>query len=131
MVENRTRRYIRPAVEENYRKHQHDLLNSLVSMVEAATLAYMATTPNAGKPTDTHREAMAREIAQLVTLYALSPSREQIQTLTASDLRGARFVDGGATISFDDGRPDISGVCMTRTALNIALETVKRTRGTR
>jgi hypothetical protein len=128
MVESRVRGYIRPAVEENCRKHQHDLLNSLVSMVEAATLAYIATTPDARKPTDTHREAMAHEIAQLVTLYALSPDREQIQTLTASDLRGARFVEGGATISFDDGRADIPGVCMTRTALNIALETVKRAR---
>jgi hypothetical protein len=115
---------------EDRRKHQHDLLNSLISMVEAATFAYMATNPNGGKPTDAQRAAMAREISQLVTLYALAPSREQIQTLTASDLRGARFVDGGAAIAFDDGRADISGICMTRTALNVALETLKRARGT-
>ena len=107
------------------KKAQHDLLNSLVAMPEAAAMALVSTVPGVPKPSDTDCEAMALELSRLVTLYALSPSHEQIQTLTASDLRGARFTDGGAVVAFDDGRPEIRGVCMTRAALNIALRTFK------
>ena len=113
-------------MSEERRNPQHDLLNSLVAMPEAAGLAHLSVTPNAGKPTDAHRETMAGELALLVTLYSLSPSREQIQTLTASDLRGGRFVQGGSEIAFDDGRPSISDICMTRAALNIATQTIKQ-----
>jgi len=69
---------------------------------------------------------MALELSRFVSLYALSPNREQIQTLTASDLRGGRFTRGGEVLSFDDGRPEIRGICMTRAALKVALETLKR-----
>jgi hypothetical protein len=108
------------------RQAQHDLLNSLVSMPEAAAMTFISTVAGGRKPTDADSEAMALELSRLVSLYALSPNREQIHTLTASDLRGGRFARGGDVLVFDDGRPEIRGICMTRAALKVALETLKR-----
>jgi hypothetical protein len=107
------------------RRAQHDLLNSLVSMPEAAAMAFISTTPGGRKPSDADSEAMALELSRLVSLYALSPNHEQIRTLTASDLRGGHFARGGEALTFDDGRPEIGGICMTRAALKVALETLK------
>jgi hypothetical protein len=107
---------------------RHLLLNSLVSMSEAITFAHVSTVQDAGKPDDGQREAMAKTLSCLVALYALSPDREQILTLTASDLRDARFTEQGDIIEFDDGRAAISGLCMTRAALNAAIEAIKRAR---
>ena len=93
-------------------------------------MAFISTVPGGPKPNDADSEAMALELSRLVSLYALSPNREQIQTLTASDLRGGRFVRGGEALTFDDGRPEIRGICMTRAALKVALETLKREKRT-
>jgi hypothetical protein len=104
-------------------------LNSLVSMPEAAAMAFISTAPGGRKPSEADSDAMALQLSRLVSLYALSPNREQIQTLTQSDLRGGRFAGGGEVLAFDDGRPEIRGICMTRAALKIALETLKRRKG--
>jgi hypothetical protein len=108
------------------RRAQHDLLNSLVSMPEAAAMAHISTVRGGRTPSDAESEAMALELSRLVTLYALSPNREQIQTLTESELRGGRFLHGGGVLTFDDGRPEIRGICMTRAALNAAVQRLKR-----
>jgi hypothetical protein len=114
---------------QDHRQAQHDLLNSLVTMPEAAAIAFISTVPGGRKPTEADSEAMALELSRLVSLYALSPNREQIQTLTASDLRGGRFIYGGEAIAFADGRPQIRGICMTRAALKAALDTLKGRKG--
>lgn len=98
-------------------------------MSEAAALAWLSTRRDAAKPGDAECEAMALQLSRLVAVYALSPSHEQIRTLTASDLRGGRFAERGDAVRFDDGRAPITGLCMTRAALNAAIKTLKSAPG--
>jgi hypothetical protein len=104
---------------------RHVLLNSLVTMSEAITLAHVSTVQDAAKPDAAERAAMAHRLSGLVALYAVSPDREEILTVTADDLDGARFSEEEDVLEFDDGRAPIAGLCMTRAALNAAIATIK------
>jgi hypothetical protein len=107
---------------------RHVLLNSLVTMSEAITLAHLSTVQDATRPDAGERAAMAHRLSGMVALYALSPGREEILKLTVNDLRGARFAEEGDLLEFDDGRAPVVGLCMTRAALNAAIESIKRAR---
>lgn len=102
-------------------KSRHALLNSLVSMSEAITFAHLSTVRDAAKPDVAERAAMADRLSRLVALHAVSPDQKRILTLTASDLQGAKFTEGGNVIEFNDGRAAIAGLCMMRAALNAAI----------
>ena len=71
---------------------------------------------------------MAETVARLCTVYIGSSADETIRVVRQDELRGGRFSDGGRRIVFNDGRPALEGLFVTRTALRAALETIQRAR---
>lgn len=115
---------------DNYeRRKRHDLVNGLISLRLAAMLAHQAVTQSGKKATEEQCDIMADTLSHLATLYSLSRDREQIRTLSASDLRGGVFVDGGESITFSDGREPITGLAMTRRAYDVAVMTMRHGAG--
>lgn len=68
--------------------------------------------------------AMATRLACLVTVYSMSEDQTTVRCLTPEEFGDAVIGDGGRVITFKDGRPSISGLVITRTSLNAALETL-------
>jgi hypothetical protein len=62
-----------------------------------------------------------------VDLYALSENRQKIRKLSAEDCRHGTFRRGGRELAFPDGRPSITGLAVTRTALERGIEEIVRT----
>jgi hypothetical protein len=101
------------------------LLNDLVAMPIAATLAYLRLTGRNDKVTEAQMDAMAAELARLITVYSVSDSRDSVQALGPDDTQGGRFRQAGKVVEFDDGRR-IGGLAVTRTSLDAAIEALKR-----
>lgn len=99
----------------------------LISVAEAAVIVCFEvgmTGPYASKNID----LMADTVAHLCTLYLMSSADETIRALQKKELRGGRFVDGAKRMVFEDGRPALERIAVTRTALGAALETIQRAR---
>lgn len=105
---------------------RHRLLNDFVTLPEAAVVAHVHTIALDATIPDAQRDEMAEQLSKLVTLYSLSDDRTNIRALSAEDMRGGTFTGGGRLITFKDGRPPITGLAVTRTALRAALEVLKR-----
>ena len=101
------------------------LVGELVSMPVAAALAYIRITGRNEKLSDAQMEAMAGELARLITVYSVSDSRDSVQALGPDDTQGGRFRQAGKVVEFDDGRK-IGGLAVTRTSLDAAIEALKR-----
>jgi hypothetical protein len=115
-------------MEDSDREARHKLPNDLVTMAQAAVKAYLETVGPATTLTELQRNEMADFLARLVEVYFVSGDRETIRTLGAAEVRGGRFVDGGRTILFKDGREPMSGLAVTRASLNTAIEAMKRSK---
>jgi hypothetical protein len=100
-------------------------LNDLVSMPIAATLAYLRLTGRNEKVTEAQMDAMAAEIARLITVYSVSENRDSVRALGPDDTQGGRFRQAGKVVEFADGRR-IGGLAVTRTSLDAAIEALKR-----
>ncbi len=110
------------------REERHRLLNELVAMPMAATLAYIRTSDAIrGRVTESQMDEMAAELARLLTLYSISDSRDSITALGPDDTQGGRFKSAGKEVEFVDGRT-ITGLAVTRTSLNAAIEALRRTK---
>jgi hypothetical protein len=110
------------------REERHRLLNELVAMPMAATLAHIQTTDAIrGRVTESQMDAMAAELARLLTLYAISDSRDSITALGPDDTQGGRFKSAGKEVEFFDGRT-ITGLAVTRTSLNAAIDALRRSK---
>lgn len=115
---------------KNLKEKEHQDLNNLVTMAEAAlTACEAAEGPMSWIPAAT-RNRYAELLSRLVTVYALSEDREQVRALSRSDIEGGKFRDGGREIFFSDGREPIRDLAVTRTALKAAIELLKRAYGT-
>jgi hypothetical protein len=106
------------------KKHQ------LVTMVEAALAACVAAEGPMSPIPGATRSQYAELLSRMVTVYALSEDREQVRALSRSEIEGGKFRDGGREIFFSDGREPIHDLAVTRTALNAAIEVLKRAYGT-
>lgn len=104
---------------------ESELLKELVPMPMAATLAYMRTTGVTAKVSEPQMIAMAGELARLITLYSVSDSPKSVVALGPDDTQGGRFKNAGKVVEFSDGRR-ISGLAVTRTSLNAAIEALAR-----
>jgi hypothetical protein len=110
------------------REERHRLLNELVAMPMAATLAHIQTTDAIrGRVTESQMDAMAAELARLLTLYTISDSRDSITALGPDDTQGGRFKSAGKEVEFFDGRT-ITGLAVTRTSLNAAIDALRRSK---
>jgi hypothetical protein len=107
------------------RKGGPQLLKELVPMPMAATLAYIRTTGTKGKVSERQMDAMAGELARLITLYSISDSPKSIVALGPDDTQGGRFKNAGKVVEFSDGRK-ITGLAVTRTSLNAAIDALTR-----
>jgi hypothetical protein len=101
------------------------LVGELVSMPVAAALAYIRVTGSNEKLSDAQMEAMAAELARLITVYSVSESRDSVRALGPDDTQGGRFRQAGKVVEFSDGRK-ITGLAVTRTSLDAAIEALKR-----
>jgi hypothetical protein len=102
-----------------------ELPNDLVPMPMAATLAYLRTSGTKGKVSEPQMDAMAGELARLITLYAVSESPKSVIALGPDDTQGGRFKNAGKVVEFSDGRT-ITGLAVTRTSLNAAIDALTR-----
>ena len=101
----------------------HAFLNSLVSLVEASIHAHLACTRNLSWGTEESRNKLAARLCELTgELYALSPGRRQIRTISAAECREGAFQGGGRDLVFSDGRPTLSELALTREAFERAIE---------
>jgi hypothetical protein len=107
------------------REARHRLLNSVVTLEEAAVRAYVLLAGPATTISEVQRNEMAESLSRALTLYSLSENRETLLALSREEIRGGAFTDGGRTITFKDGRPPITGLVVTRTALHAVLDTMK------
>jgi hypothetical protein len=95
-------------------------------MAEAAMTAYVDVV-GAETLSVVGRNVMAQILSDLLTLYACAADRT-VRSLTADEIRGGIFVDGGRQVEFADGRAPITGLALTRGGLNSAIEGMKRRR---
>jgi hypothetical protein len=108
------------------REKRHKLLDELVAMPLAATLAYLRTTGKNVKLGDAELDRMAEELSRLITLYSVSEARDSVVALGPDDTQGGRFKKAGNVVEFSDGRAPITGLAVTRTSLNAAIDALKR-----
>jgi hypothetical protein len=101
------------------------LLEELVTMPEAALLAYLSASGIDSTISRMHRNDMAETLSQLLTVYAVSEDRSQVRRLAPADLQGGIFADGGGVVRFQDARQTITGLCVTRSALKAAVAALK------
>lgn len=110
-------------VLENEAKER--LLADLVPMPEAALLTHLSAFGMDHTISRLHRDDMAQALARLVPVYAVSDDRQTVWSLAAADLEGGFFAEGGRVVRFTDGRPPITGLAVTRSALKAAVAAVK------
>jgi hypothetical protein len=101
-------------------------LSEFIPMAEAAMTAYVDVV-GAETLSVVGRNVMAQILSDLLTLYACAADRT-VRSLTADEIRGGIFVDGGRQVEFADGRAPITGLALTRGGLNSAIEGMKRRR---
>jgi hypothetical protein len=102
------------------------LVGELVSMPVAAALAYIRITGRNEKLSDAQMETMAAELARLITVYAVDDTQKSVRALGPDDTQGGRFRQAGKRVEFTDGRDAITGLAVTRTSLDKAIEALKR-----
>lgn len=62
-------------------------------------------------------DLMAGTVTELCTLYVVESADETMRPLQEDELRNGRFVDGARRMVFEDGRPALEHLVVTRTAL--------------
>jgi hypothetical protein len=101
-------------------------LSELIPMAEAAITAYRDVV-GAGSISVVGRNVMAQILSDVLTPYACAADKS-VRALTADEIRGGIFADGGRQIAFADGRAPITDIAVTRGGLNAAMEVMKRSR---
>jgi hypothetical protein len=95
-------------------------LTPMMSLAGTARLAYHAITGGHG-PDERTLNDIARLIATRVGVFECqSPEAEPVR-VTHEDIFSGRFLRGGAELTFADGRPSRSSLCIRVTDLNHAL----------
>ncbi|HVL34034.1 MAG TPA: hypothetical protein VM489_00035 [Burkholderiales bacterium] len=97
----------------------------LVPLPKAILIAYFDTVGLAATISEAQRNQMAEALFKVLQVYALAPDGSVARTLSAEDVRGATFTDRGGALSYADGREKISGLAVTRTALEAAIAALK------
>src|SRR5919108_2282634 len=97
----------------------------LVSMPEAALIAYIAAFGIDTTISRLHRNNMAETLSRLLTVYSVSADGASVRKLTQADLRGGSFTEGGRSIRFADEREPISGLAVMRQGLKAAVAALK------
>ena len=110
---------------QDERQPRSEPSESYASMAEAAIFAYLQTVGPATTISEAQRNEMADLLARMVTLYSLSGDGSA-RALDAEEVRDGQFSEGGRTLRFRDGRTPISGIAVTRTSLQAAVEAMKR-----
>jgi hypothetical protein len=101
------------------------VLINLLPMVEAVMTAYLKVVGEGSTPV-LGRNVMAGLLAGMVPLYVYLADRSNVRLLTPDEISGGTFVDGGRQLEFGDARAPASDIVVTRTALNAAIEMMRR-----
>ena len=104
-----------------------DRSKALVPITDAAAMLCFDVGMT-GPYSQSNLDLMAGTVAELCTLYVASSADETMIALRKEDLRGGRFVDGAKRMVFEDGRPALEHLVVTRTALRAATAVVHRFR---
>ncbi len=108
---------------------QSKVLSNALSMPEAAKAGCLQAAGGAPRQfSDTELNAMADLLARMVTVFFVADDQATAKPLTERELRAGTFSDGARVIRFVDGRPPITDLVVTRTALNSALHVLKDAR---
>ncbi len=78
-----------------------------------------------GAISEDHLNAMAQELARLLTVYVVCEAGADGRALTADELQGAFFSGRAGEITYRDGRPPIRGLAVTSTALFAVLKVLR------
>ena len=101
------------------------LLEDLVPMPEAALLAHLSAFGIDRTISRLDRDDMAQTLARLLPVYAVSADGRSVHRLEPAALEGGVFADAGKVLRFADGRADMTGLHVTRSALKAAVAAVK------
>ena len=117
------------------REKLHRLRNDLLALDGVAVLAYDQLYIRTAEDTTSRdasdvRNAIAHAISTLTLLYIPSADRTAFRQLAPPDLKGGRFSDGGAVLRFDDGRPEISGMCIQSSLIREVITELQYLRST-
>jgi hypothetical protein len=95
-------------------------LTPMMSLAGTARLAYHAITGGHG-PDEWTLNDIARLIATRVWVFECENHEAEPVRLTHEDIFSGRFLRGGAELTFADGRPSRTNLCIRVTDLNHAL----------
>lgn len=104
-----------------------DTNKGLVPIAEAAAIACFEVGMT-GPYLPRNIDIMADTVAQLCSIYLGSSADKTITALKKDELVGGRFVDGARRMVFQDQRPALEHLFVTRTALRAALATIAHAR---
>ena len=104
-----------------------DTNKGLVPIAEAAAIACFEVGMT-GPYLPRNIDIMADTVAQLCSAYLGSSADTTITALKRDELVGGRFVDGARRMVFQDQRPALEHLFVTRAALRAALATIGRAR---
>jgi hypothetical protein len=108
---------------------QSKFLSNALTMPEAAKAGCLQAAGGAPRQfSDTELNAMADLLARMVTVFSVGDGQATANPLAERQLRAGTFSDGARVIRFVDGRPPITDLVVTRTALNSALHILKDAR---
>jgi hypothetical protein len=115
--------------QDSENEARHRALNEFTTMAEAVLMAHYATASGTAAGSDLRRNTMAATLAKVVQVFSLSEDRQTVRPLSAAELRGGSFIDGGRVITFQDGREPITGIAVTRRALKAAIQLLTTSNG--
>jgi hypothetical protein len=97
----------------------------MVTLPEAARMACFGAGIS-GAISEDHLNAMAQELARLMTVYAVCEAgAAEGRALSADELQGAFFSGRTGEITYRDGRPPIGGLAVTSAALFAVLKVLR------
>ena len=98
--------------------------DDLVALGEAIDEYVRAVSPQGGA-SELNRNSIADRLSRRLTLYRVSEGGETTRAVSATELRTARFAQGGEALVFRDGRRPVSPLAVKRSALTATIQALK------
>ena len=98
------------------------LPGGMVALPEAARMACFEAGVS-GAISDAALNEIAHRLAQLLTVYSVAEGTPAAaRAVAAEEMQGGVFIGGARSITFNDGRPSVSGLAVTASALRAVLK---------
>lgn len=98
--------------------------DDLVTMAEAIDEFARTVAPQSAA-SEVYRNSIADRLSRRLTVYSLSEDGATTRAVTATELRSARFTQGGEALVFRDGRQPVSPLAVKKSELTAAIRALK------